>query len=124
MHFRAAKKANGVEYYQYCVCYVDDILVCGEDPKAQMDEISGKFTLKDGTVEEPKMYLGANIVKTEVIDNSGNKFHVGASCCLITLPRQLQRLRGPLIQKSVDMFICQRRKSLHLCHLGTVWSWI
>ena len=74
MHFRAAKKANGVEYYQYCVCYVDDILVCGEDPRAQMDEISGKFTLKDGTVEEPKMYLGANIVKTEVVDDSGNKF--------------------------------------------------
>ena len=38
-----------------------------------MDEISGKFTLKDGTVEEPRMYLGANIGKEEVIDDSGNK---------------------------------------------------
>ena len=36
--------------------------------------ISGKFTVEDGTVEEPKMYLGSNVVKTEVVDDSGNKF--------------------------------------------------
>ena len=37
---------------------------------AQMDEIQGKFTLKDGTVEEPKLYLGADVQKVDT-DRSG-----------------------------------------------------
>jgi len=37
------------------LAYVDGLLCCGEDPKIQMDLIEGKFTLKEGTVEEPSL---------------------------------------------------------------------
>jgi hypothetical protein len=63
VHMKTAVKENGDTYYQYMLAYVDDILCCGENPQVQMDMISGKFTLKDGTVEEPKLYLGADIEK-------------------------------------------------------------
>ena len=66
VHMRKAVRKDGRRYYQYMVAYVDDLLCCGENPAAQMKMIEGKFTLKDGTVEEPKMYLGANISQVTI----------------------------------------------------------
>jgi hypothetical protein len=63
VHMRTAVMKNGDKYYQYMLAYVDDLLCCGEDPKSQMNMIQGKFTLKDGTVEEPTLYLGADVEK-------------------------------------------------------------
>eukprot|EP00536_Pseudo-nitzschia_multiseries_P018683 jgi/Psemu1/56780/gm1.56780_g len=60
---------DGSAYYEYCVAYVDDILVCGMDPKFQMDAIERQFKLKNGTVEEPSFYLGADIGKTYIDGN-------------------------------------------------------
>ena len=36
---RAAVKPNSDRYYEYLICYVDDIAACGIDPGAQMDAI-------------------------------------------------------------------------------------
>ena len=66
VHMRPAVKENGDIYYEYMIAYVDDLLCCSVNPKLQMDMIQGKFTLKDGTVEEPKMYLSADIIKTQI----------------------------------------------------------
>ena len=63
VHMRPAVKKNGDLYYQYMIAYVDDLLCCGENPMIQMQMVQGKFTLKDGTVEEPTLYLGADIGK-------------------------------------------------------------
>ena len=56
-----AVKKTGEAYHQYMIAYVDDLLCCGEDHGTQMKTIEGTFALKDGTVEEPTLYLGANI---------------------------------------------------------------
>ena len=61
VHLRPAVKENGDKYYQIILAYVDDLLCCGIDPASQMAVIGLEFTLKDGSVEEPKMYLGADI---------------------------------------------------------------
>jgi hypothetical protein len=66
VHMRTAVKKNGDIYWQYMLAYVDDLLCCGEDPMLQMKLIEGKFTLKDGTVEEPCMYLGADIYQRKI----------------------------------------------------------
>jgi hypothetical protein len=58
-------------YYEYMIAYVDDILCCGENPKLQMEAISKRFTLKDGTVEDPSMYLGADIEKFTIASDPG-----------------------------------------------------
>ena len=42
---------------------MDDILGCGEDPRFMMECIEKRFTLKNGTIKEPDMYLGADIEK-------------------------------------------------------------
>jgi hypothetical protein len=73
VHMKVAVKENGDTYYQYMLAYVDDILCCGENPQVQMDMISGKFTLKDGTVEEPQLYLGADIEKFFIEGDDASK---------------------------------------------------
>ena len=45
----------GSNFAKCAVCWVDDVLCCGINPEGQMDEISGKFTQKNGSVEESKM---------------------------------------------------------------------
>jgi len=58
---RAACKADGTEYYEYVLCYVDDILVQSVDPATIMKGIETVFTLKEGSVNKPSLYLGADV---------------------------------------------------------------
>ena len=60
---KPASKPDGTEYYQYVICYVDDVAVAMENPKEFMDELGSRFTLKDGSVKESDMYLGEYVKK-------------------------------------------------------------
>jgi hypothetical protein len=60
---RPAVKANGTKYYEYVLCYVDDILCGSEHPQKIMDYLASVYTLKEGSVKEPDVYLGADIKK-------------------------------------------------------------
>ena len=60
---RPAIKDNGEKYYEYVLCYVDDILCGSERPQKVMDYLSEQYTLKSGSVKEPDVYLGADIKK-------------------------------------------------------------
>ena len=61
---RKATKADGFEYWEYVLCYVDDVLVISMDPKSVLDGLTwDDFTLKPGSVKEPDLYLGADISK-------------------------------------------------------------
>ena len=42
---RPAIKPSGQKYYEYVMCYVDDILAISHDPKRIMDYLSDKYTL-------------------------------------------------------------------------------
>jgi hypothetical protein len=48
-------KADGTEYYRYVICYVDDVAVTMESPQEFMDELALRFTLKEGSVQEPTL---------------------------------------------------------------------
>ncbi len=63
---RPATKKDGFEYWEYVLCYVDDILVFSEKPKAVMDYLASRYTLKEGSVKEPDQYLGAQISKFRI----------------------------------------------------------
>ena len=65
---RPAVKANGFEYYELVLCYVDDILSISENPKATLTDLTTVFKLKDDKIEEPEMYLGAQLDKMIVGD--------------------------------------------------------
>ena len=66
---RAAVKTSGVKYWEYVLCYVDDILSIRNDPKATMEAIKSKFKLKGDKAEPPKTYLGASLSKMTNEDN-------------------------------------------------------
>ena len=63
---RPAIKDNGDKYYEYVLCYVDDILCASERPQKIMDYLSEQYTLKNGSVKEPDVYLGADVKKFTV----------------------------------------------------------
>ncbi|KAI2504254.1 Reverse transcriptase (RNA-dependent DNA polymerase) [Fragilaria crotonensis] len=60
---RPAVKANGFEYYELALCYVDDILCISDDPKATLLDLTTVFKLKDDKIEPPEIYLGAQLDK-------------------------------------------------------------
>jgi Reverse transcriptase (RNA-dependent DNA polymerase) len=62
-------KADSTEYYRYVICYVDDVAVTMENPQKFMDELALRFTLKEGSVQEPTLYLGADVLKWYIAES-------------------------------------------------------
>ena len=60
-------KPNRNPYYTYMLCYVDDLLQIGFNPKEDMDELNMIYWLKEGFVS-PERYLGANVEKVQLND--------------------------------------------------------
>jgi hypothetical protein len=57
---RPATKADGTEYYEYSLLYIDDCLVISENPEAILrQELGQYFTLKEAYIGPPDIYLGA-----------------------------------------------------------------
>jgi len=65
---RKAKKPNGAFYWEYILCYVDDVLVIGHEPQTTMSSISQYVTFKPGSVQSPTNYLRANISQCTVME--------------------------------------------------------
>jgi hypothetical protein len=60
---RPGVKKNGDLYWQYVISYVDDICCAMETPKVFMVALGKRLVLKEGSVKEPNMYLGADVRK-------------------------------------------------------------
>ncbi|KAI2493253.1 Reverse transcriptase (RNA-dependent DNA polymerase) [Fragilaria crotonensis] len=63
---RPAVKPDGFQYYEMTLCYVDDILSMSHDPQATLLALTSVFKLKDDKIEEPDVYLGAQLGKMYV----------------------------------------------------------
>jgi Reverse transcriptase (RNA-dependent DNA polymerase) len=63
VYLRKAVKPDGFEYYEMMLCYVDDILCLSHNVKPCMEQLQEVFTIKDGKIEEPEIYLGAKLEK-------------------------------------------------------------
>ena len=64
----AAVTDSGHEYYEMLFVYVDDILSVGHKPSEAINEITKFFKPKEGSIKEPKIYLGGDIRKTQLPD--------------------------------------------------------
>ena len=53
--------AEGLEYYSYILCYVDDIMVIHHDAMPVLMKIDKYFKLKPSSIGDPDMYLGAKL---------------------------------------------------------------
>ena len=68
---RPAVKLDGTKYYEYIMCYVDDILSVSHDAKFILQSLKGQFKLKGDKIEPPDMYLGAQLGTMQVKGNEG-----------------------------------------------------
>ena len=68
---KPAVKPNGFKYWEYILCYVDDIIHVNFDPLPTMKAIQSKFKFKNDKIEEPDMYLGASM--TKMFNSEGNE---------------------------------------------------
>ena len=60
---RPAVTSKGFQYYEYVLCYVDNVLSISHYPKRTMEGIKHFFKLKGEKIEEPTNYLGADLSK-------------------------------------------------------------
>ena len=60
---RKSVKADGFQYYEMVLCYVDDVLCISDDLMKTMKGIQRTFKLKDDNIDEPEDYLGATLEK-------------------------------------------------------------
>ena len=54
-------KKDGFEYYEYVLCYVNDILAISHKAKDALKAVQAACKLKDNRIEPPDMYLGATL---------------------------------------------------------------
>ena len=53
--------------------YVDDVIAASTDPRRVLTFIDQHFQLKEGSVEEPKRYLGSDVGKMSIPDDNTGK---------------------------------------------------
>ena len=65
---RPAVKEDSFEYYEYFLCYVDDIVAISHKAKDVLNAVQAIFKLKDNRIEPLDMYLGATL---SVMEDNG-----------------------------------------------------
>jgi len=65
---RVATKPDGEAYYEYILCYMDDILCISHDAERPMKQIGNTMKFKGNKIIEPEFYLGARL-KRKQLDN-------------------------------------------------------
>ena len=65
---RPAVKEDSFEYYEYVLCYVDDIFAISHKAKNVLKAVQAIFKLEDNRIEPPDMYLGATL---SVMEDNG-----------------------------------------------------
>ena len=63
---RPSIKPTGEKYYEYIICYVDDMLFIFHNPGKHMNDIQSILKFNNDKVDEPGFYLGENLSKKEL----------------------------------------------------------
>ena len=61
-----AVKPDGFEYYEYILCYVDDLLAISHDAEKVLKSVQDTFKFKDDKIDKPDVYLRAQLDKMSV----------------------------------------------------------
>ena len=61
-----AVKPDGFEYYEYILCYVDDLLAISHDAEKVLKSVQDTFKFKDDKIDKTDVYLGAQLDKMSV----------------------------------------------------------
>ena len=55
---RPATKADGEQYYEFILVYVDDMIATSQDTVSMIREVAEKFKFKKDKIDPPEIYLG------------------------------------------------------------------
>jgi hypothetical protein len=69
VYMKRRSRPNGSNYYEMVLVFVDDILCVSHDPQEFMNRLGKIYDLR-GTVSEPSIYLGANVMKHQLPNGS------------------------------------------------------
>jgi hypothetical protein len=61
---------DGAKCWEYVLVYSDDLLVIARNPGEILAHVDQHFKLKDGSVQSPTSYLGADVGKHDLPDGS------------------------------------------------------
>ena len=68
---REAAKADGTQYWEYILLYVDNCLLVSENgEKVLRNDIGKYFTLKETSIGPPKLYLGGEMSLVELANGA------------------------------------------------------
>ena len=95
---RPAIKSCGERYYEYCLTYVDDILVVSFDPPRTMKQINEKFAFKGDKWDDTDIYLGAKITKR--MHNGKNIWTMTSQEYLKAAIKEVENKNGKLDSKA------------------------
>ena len=56
-----ARNSDGLEYYEYALLYVDNVLAIGDDPEEVRKRVDKYFGMNPGSWADPNIYLGARL---------------------------------------------------------------
>ena len=62
---RSAARADGQDYFEYILLYVDDCLCISENPKPALLQIDKYFPIKPASLGPPKTHLGGTVSKIQ-----------------------------------------------------------
>jgi len=71
VYMKPRSTPSGESYWEYVLCYVDDILVISQYPEEFMKAFSKLYQLKNG-YNFPSTFLGVDIGKFEILDHRGS----------------------------------------------------
>ena len=103
---RPACKPCGEKYYEYVLCYVDDVLAISVSPEGIMKSIQEKFKLKGDKYGPPTDYLGAQL---SVMTNAN-----GTECWTQSSDRYVEES-----VKNVEDFLKSKGRSLPAARVRT-----
>ena len=64
---RPSTKPDGEQFYEYMMCYVDNVIAVSMDATKTLREVQhATFRYKNDVIEEPRNYLGAKIMKKKM----------------------------------------------------------
>ena len=90
------KEKYGFKYWEYVLCYVDNVLCISKNPIHTIKGIQSNFKLKDNKMKKPGVYLSADV---STMDNEqGDKC---APCRMINTVQPWLRILKRLLQRKV-----------------------
>jgi len=111
VYMKEATKPDGTKYWAYIIVYVDDVLCVNHDTKSTMDLISNLYRMKEGSIETPKVYLGANIKEWKLQDADGEFIKCYASSSNTYAKEAVRIVEGLMLKNNLSFSSTRRQGS-------------